>query len=325
VRGLPAKQTLIAIGVIVAAAGISGCTSTSQMKAAPSLTETATVAGSDAGFTIPLPETVSVLPQSSGIAPVQTAEMTPGPAATPALDPAAQPAAATAAFAGATPTAPAVPAIMIASPSAWQAPAPSKAGQPVKAAQPVIKSAETYTTAGLVVPAVAGSGQKLPGVQQVAYVVPQNPAALVQFPSAPLSPAAPEEHTGMRGDVDRLIVKYAALYQVPVDLVRHVVNRESTFNPKAYNNGHWGLMQIKHATARGMGYDGPAKGLFDAETNLKYAVKYLRGAWLVADGNAKKADWLYQTGYYFDAKRKGLLEATGLGVDRKRHRLQPDA
>ncbi|TIT45576.1 MAG: lytic transglycosylase domain-containing protein, partial [Mesorhizobium sp.] len=90
-----------------------------------------------------------------------------------------------------------------------------------------------------------------------------------------------------------------AFYQVPVDLVRHVVNRESTYNPKAYNNGHWGLMQIKHATARGMGYDGPAKGLFDAETNLKYAVKYLRGAWLVSNGNAKKADWLYQTGYYF--------------------------
>lgn len=315
---MPAKLNLIAIGVIVAAAGLSGCTSTSQMKAAPSLTETAEVAGSDAGFTVPLPDTVSVLPQSSGIAPVQAAELTPGVAA-PGLDPAA---AATAAFAGATPTAPAVPAVMTA--NAWQAPPPSKAGQESKAGQPA-KAAETYTTAGLVVPAVAKDGLKtMPGVQQVAYVVPQNPAALVQFPSDPAAPAQ-EERTGMRGDVDRLIVKYAALYQVPVDLVRHVVNRESTFNPKAYNNGHWGLMQIKHATARGMGYDGPAKGLFDAETNLKYAVKYLRGAWLVSDGNAKKADWLYQTGYYFDAKRKGLLEATGLGTDRKRQRLQPDA
>ncbi|RUX00425.1 lytic transglycosylase domain-containing protein, partial [Mesorhizobium sp. M8A.F.Ca.ET.023.01.1.1] len=35
---MPAKQILIAIGVIAAAAGMSGCTSTSQMKAAPSLT-----------------------------------------------------------------------------------------------------------------------------------------------------------------------------------------------------------------------------------------------------------------------------------------------
>ncbi|MFD2053379.1 transglycosylase SLT domain-containing protein [Mesorhizobium calcicola] len=308
-----AKHTFIAIGVILAAAGMSGCTSTSQMKSAPALTETATAAGADAGFTIPLPDTVSVLPQSSGIAPVQTAELTPSPA-TPALDPAVQPLAATAAFAGSTPAAPAMPAVMAA--NAWQAPPPATAGEPVN-------TAETYTTAGLVMPATAKGGQKgMPGVQQVAYVVPQNPAALVQFPTAPVE----EEHaTGMRGDVERLIEKYAALYQVPVDLVRHVVNRESTFNPKAYNNGHWGLMQIKHATARGMGYDGPAKGLFDAETNLKYAVKYLRGAWLVAGGNAKRADWLYQTGYYFDAKRKGLLEATGLGRDRQRRRLQPDA
>ncbi|RUU75892.1 lytic transglycosylase domain-containing protein [Mesorhizobium sp. M7A.T.Ca.TU.009.01.1.2] len=300
---MPAKLNLIEIGVILAAVGISGCTSTSQMKSAPALTETATVAGTGAGFTVPLPETVSVLPESSGITPVQTAELP--------LDPAAQPAAATAAFAGSTPAAPAVPAVMAA--NAWQAPPPANASKPVKAA-------ETYTTAGLVVPATA-KGDRMPGVQQVAYVVPQNPAALVQGPVGPT-----EEHTtGLRGDVERLIEKYAAIYQVPVDLVRHVVNRESTFNPKAYNNGHWGLMQIKHATARGMGYDGPAKGLFDAETNLKYAVKYLRGAWLVAGGNAKKADWLYQTGYYYDAKRKGLLEATGLGRDRQRRRLQPDA
>ncbi|KQU78722.1 lytic transglycosylase [Mesorhizobium sp. Root102] len=301
---MPAKFNLIAIGVILAAAGISGCTSTSQMKSAPALTETATVAGTDAGFTVPLPETVSVLPESSGIAPVQTAEFP--------LDPAAQPAAVTAAFAGSTSAAPAVPAVMTA--NAWQAPPPADAAEPVKAA-------ESYTTAGLVMPATA-KGDRMPGVQQVAYVVPQNPAALVQFPTASVE----EEHaTGVRGDVERLIEKYAVLYQVPVDLVRHVVNRESTFNPKAYNNGHWGLMQIKHATARGMGYDGPAKGLFDAETNLKYAVKYLRGAWLVAGGNAKRADWLYQTGYYYDAKRKGLLEATGLGRDRQRRRLQPDA
>ena len=309
---MPAKHTLIAIGVILAAASVSGCTSTSQMKSAPALTETATAAGADAGFTIPLPETVSVLPESSGIAPAQTAELTPGPT-TPALDPAVQPAAATAACAGSTPAAPAVPAVMTA--NAWQAPPPANASEPIKAA-------ETYTTAGLIMPATAKGDRKVvPDVQQVAYVVPQNPAALVQFPMAPVQ----EEHApGVRGDVERLIEKYAALYQVPVDLVRHVVNRESTFNPKAYNNGHWGLMQIKHATARGMGYDGPARGLFDAETNLKYAVKYLRGAWLVAGGNAKRADWLYQTGYYFDAKRKGLLEATGLGHDRQR-RLQPDA
>ena len=65
--------------------------------------------------------------------------------------------------------------------NAWQAPPPAKAGEPVK-------TAETYTTAGLVMPATAKGDRKVPGVQQVAYVVPQNPAALVQFPT-PAGPA----------------------------------------------------------------------------------------------------------------------------------------
>jgi soluble lytic murein transglycosylase-like protein len=128
------------------------------------------------------------------------------------------------------------------------------------------------------------------------------------------------EGTG-REAVERLIVQYAALYEVPVDLVRRVVRRESNFFPGAYNNGHWGLMQIKHATARGMGYRGAAKGLLDAETNLKYAVKYLRGAFLVADGNHDLAVRYYARGYYYDAKRKGLLGETGLGTDRRRRRI----
>ena len=105
-----------------------------------------------------------------------------------------------------------------------------------------------------------------------------------------------------------------------MQLVRRVVKRESNFYPGAYNRGHWGLMQIKHATARGMGYDGPARGLLDAETNLKFAVKYLRGAWMVADGNPDLAVRFYARGYYYDAKRKGLLDETGLGRDRVRRR-----
>ncbi|CCV08714.1 conserved hypothetical protein [Mesorhizobium metallidurans STM 2683] len=295
-RGLPAKLNLIAIGAVLAAAGLAGCTSTSQVKPATSFAEPAAAAGADAGFALALPDTVSVLPEPSGNTPVQTAALSTDQAAPP-VEPAA-------AFAGSTPGAAAVPAVMT-----------NKAGP---AALPVNAAAPVYTTAGLVVPTTAGKAG-ISGVQQVAYAVPQNPSAL-----APVgSPEVPA--SGPRAEIERLIEKYAAFYQVPVDLVRRVVNRESTFNPKAYNRGHWGLMQIKHATARGMGYAGPARGLFDAETNLKYAVKYLRGAWLVSDGNAKRADRLYQTGYYYDAKRKGMLEETGLGIDRKRRRLQPDA
>ena len=76
--------------------------------------------------------------------------------------------------------------------------------------------------------------------------------------------------------------------------------------------------QARHRARHGL--QGPGKGLLDAETNLKYAVKYLAGAWLVADGNPDLADRLYQRGYYYDAKRKGLLDETGLGRDRVRRR-----
>ncbi len=113
-------------------------------------------------------------------------------------------------------------------------------------------------------------------------------------------------------DLDRMIARYAAHYDVPLSLVRRVVQRESRFNPGAYNAGNWGLMQIRYDTARTMGYRGEPKGLLDAETNLRYAVKYLRGAYLVADGDHDRAVRFYASGYYYDAKRKGLLVETGL-------------
>lgn len=112
--------------------------------------------------------------------------------------------------------------------------------------------------------------------------------------------------------IDDIISKYAALYGIPESLLHRVVKRESTYNPRAYNRGHYGLMQIKYATAKSMGYEGPAEGLFDAETNIKYAGKYLRGAWMVADDKNDGAVRLYAAGYYYHAKRKGLLDETGL-------------
>lgn len=110
-----------------------------------------------------------------------------------------------------------------------------------------------------------------------------------------------------REKLSGLISKYATMYSVPEDLVHRVVMRESRYNPGAYNRGHFGLMQIKHATARSMGFSGPASGLFDAETNLRYAVKYLSGAWKVSENDRDGAVRLYARGYYYDAKRKNML------------------
>lgn len=134
--------------------------------------------------------------------------------------------------------------------------------------------------------------------------------ALVETKTRSLEPFATTSSD--KPNLNQLIAKYATLYDVPEHLVHHVVRRESNYNPTAVHKGNWGLMQIRYNTAKGMGYDGSPTGLLDAETNLKYAVKYLRGAWVVADKDAKKADWLYRTGYYFQAKKKGLLEETGL-------------
>ncbi len=113
-------------------------------------------------------------------------------------------------------------------------------------------------------------------------------------------------------EVTAAIAQYSAEYGVPEGLVHRIVKRESKYNPRAYHGGNWGLMQIKYATARTMGYRGPAKGLLDVDANLKYGVKYLAGAYLVAGGNEKKALRYYVSGYYYVAKRKGLLEETGL-------------
>lgn len=105
---------------------------------------------------------------------------------------------------------------------------------------------------------------------------------------------------------------WADYYDVPASLVQRVVIRESTHQPGARNGPYYGLMQILPQTARTMGYKGQASGLLDADTNLKYAVKYLRGAYLVADRDPDKAVMWYARGYYYEAKRKGLLEETGL-------------
>jgi soluble lytic murein transglycosylase-like protein len=112
-------------------------------------------------------------------------------------------------------------------------------------------------------------------------------------------------------NLDGLISRYSGQYNVPESLVRRVIARESGYNPKARNGPYLGLMQIRHDTARTMGYRGDASGLLDAETNLKYAVKYLAGAYMVGGRNQDQAVRNYSRGYYYDAKRQGLLEETG--------------
>ena len=121
-------------------------------------------------------------------------------------------------------------------------------------------------------------------------------------------PLYPNETLELRA----MINQYADRYQVPRSLVHRVVQRESMYRPTARNGPYWGLMQILPATARSMGFRGKPSDLLDPEINLTYAVKYLRGAWMVSDGDEQRAVMWYARGYYYEAKRRGVLVETGL-------------
>jgi len=109
-----------------------------------------------------------------------------------------------------------------------------------------------------------------------------------------------------RAELDALVAAHAAANGVPVALVHRVIIRESRYNPGIVGKGGaMGLMQIKTATARGVGYSGSAAGLLDPQTNLTYAVRYLAGAYRLAGGNHDRAVSYYARGYYYAAKGKG--------------------
>ena len=187
---------------------------------------------------------------------------------------------------------------------------PTATGQDVDEAAAALAAAAATTDAAQ--PVAAGPQKGLdPTIVAPAYVGPTvENAAAAAIRTNNVRARSPE--------LDALIERYAAHHEIPVELLRRVVKRESTFNPAARNGPYWGLMQILPATARAMGYSGSPDGLLDAETNLKYAGKYLRGAYLVAGGDHDLAVRYYSRGYYYDAKRKGMLGITGLGVDRSR-------
>ncbi|MGD9542628.1 MAG: transglycosylase SLT domain-containing protein [Methylocystis sp.] len=115
------------------------------------------------------------------------------------------------------------------------------------------------------------------------------------------------ELTGQDG-LHARIAHYARVYDIPESLIHRSIRRESNYNPNARHGPYWGLMQIRHDTARHMGYHGPAHGLLDADTNLAYAVPYLANAYKVSGGNEARAIKLYAGGYYYEAKRKHMLD-----------------
>jgi soluble lytic murein transglycosylase-like protein len=117
----------------------------------------------------------------------------------------------------------------------------------------------------------------------------------------------PQSAIGGEADYAEMVAAHARANGVPEALVHRVIVRESRYQPQLIGRGGTiGLMQIKLATARGLGYTGDAAGLRDPDTNLTYAVKYLAGAYRAANGDHARAMRYYAGGYYQIAKRQRL-------------------
>jgi soluble lytic murein transglycosylase-like protein len=115
----------------------------------------------------------------------------------------------------------------------------------------------------------------------------------------------PQAALAQRAEYEAMVASQASANGVPVALVHRVIVRESRYQPRLVGRGGTiGLMQIKLATARGLGYTGDAEGLRDPNTNLTYGVKYLAGAYHAANGDHDRAVHYYAAGYYYAAKRQ---------------------
>lgn len=122
--------------------------------------------------------------------------------------------------------------------------------------------------------------------------------------TASLPPAAAGAKSRLRppdaaraGALKPLIVRYASENGLPYELADAVVRLESRYNPGARNGPHMGLTQINVRTAQSLGYAGPAAGLLDAETNLRFGLKYLAKAYKLAGGDTCGTILRYQFGH----------------------------
>ncbi|MCC4297685.1 lytic transglycosylase domain-containing protein [Aurantimonas coralicida] len=99
-----------------------------------------------------------------------------------------------------------------------------------------------------------------------------------------------------------IIAKEAAAHGVPLNLAHAVINIESSYRSSVTGAaGEVGLMQIKPATARGMGYRGSTEALYDPATNIKWGMRYLAGAVQRGGGTTCGTILKYNAGHY--AKR----------------------
>ncbi|WP_248310275.1 lytic transglycosylase domain-containing protein [Bosea sp. 117] len=224
-------------------------------------------------------------------------------------EPAPQPAAAAAKAADAPKT-----AARAAIPLPPRRPAPAPAPAEVAAATPAAAPAPALARVIPVPPqrpvrlAMASTGIAVEPNEEAPEAAPEEPPAK-PITEAPLRGRYVLSREKGPPHIEALIAQHSERFDVPAQLIRRVVWRESKYDPRARNGPYWGLMQIRVETARGLGFRGQPADLLDADTNMTYAVAYLANAYRVAGRNETRAVQLYAKGYYYEAKRKGMLGA----------------
>jgi soluble lytic murein transglycosylase-like protein len=163
------------------------------------------------------------------------------------------------------------------------------------------KSADKKKTKEAAVPATAAPEAAKPAPQAKAVEAKAGEAEAEETASLPtvqkLAIPRGKADEARSGALKPLIAQYASEHGIPYDLADAVVRLESRYNAGARNGPNLGLTQINFRTAQSLGYKGDAAGLFDAETNLQYGLKYLAQAYRLAGGDTCGTILRYQFGH----------------------------
>lgn len=110
-------------------------------------------------------------------------------------------------------------------------------------------------------------------------------------------------------NVQRMVSQEAMRQGVPVGLALSIAKHESNFRCSAIGrHGERGVMQIKPATARGVGYRGSASGLNNCATGIRYGMIYLKMAYKKAGGNVYRTAILYNAGLGSGRKKSAYAQ-----------------
>lgn len=184
----------------------------------------------------------------------------------------------------------------------------------VKAKSSVDTAMAEQVTGPITVPTPRNS-EKLKANKIVAKLEPaasrrkgQRRAATLESKPAVRKPNFFERAALRKSKYFHIVAKHARAQGVPVHLAMAIIEIESSFRPKATGKlGEVGLMQVRPRTARGMGYKGSVKALYDPDTNVRVGMKYLAEAHRRGGGKTCGTILKYNAGHY--AKRMNPVSA----------------